>query len=291
MTSKQKYEESRPSIPADLRRSVEVESGHCCAIKGCNEHTYLEIHHIDENRNNNRQDNLILLCDKHHKMAHANVIDRKALKQYKALLVDSHATLIAEKFEELKALIVQEKVGTPEPEKSSAQPADELVVKQAAARSEILNFVLYHVAIAHFEKESGLYFEHQVQFTMGDTSLTLDALRQDDDLPEDIILDVHYLRKPYMDAPAYGPWLAKKLEIYELFTGRLARGVLIAVVGRERMLEGNYLDMTRKGVDSCKGKVELQVFSCEQVGFHPGAVSAAMFASNLKNENSSVRNG
>lgn len=288
MTSKHIYEEPRPSIPADLRRSVEVESGHCCAIKGCNEHTYLEIHHIDENRNNNKQENLILLCDKHHKMAHANVIDRKALKQYKALLVDSHATLIAEKLEELKALIVQEKTGTPEPEKSAAQPADERVVKHAAARSEILNFALYHVAIAHFEKESGLFFEHQVQFTRDSTSLTLDALRQDDDLPEDIILDVHYLRKPYMDAPVYGPWLAKKLEIYELLTGRPARGVLIAVVGRERMLEGNYLDMTRKGVESCNGKVLLQIYSCEQIGFHPGAVSAALFASNLKKENPSI---
>lgn len=288
MTSKQIYEEPRPSIPADLRRSVEVESGHCCAIKGCNDHTYLEIHHIDENRNNNKQENLILLCDKHHKMAHANVIDRKALKQYKALLVDSHATLIAEKLEELKALFVQEKVGTPEPEKSSAQPADERVVKHAAARSEILNFALYHVAIAHFERESGLYFEHQVQFKRDDTSLNLDALRQDDDLPEDIILDVHYLRKPYMDVLAYGPWLAKKLEIYELLTGRPARGVLIAVVGRERMLEGNYLDMTRKGVESCNGKVLLQIYSCEQIGFHPGAVSAATFASNLKKENPSV---
>lgn len=288
MTSKQIYEEPRPSIPADLRRSVEVESGHCCAIKGCNEHTYLEIHHIDENRNNNKQENLILLCDKHHKMAHANVIDRKALKQYKALLMDSHATLIAEKLEELKALIVQEKAGTPEPEISSAQPADERVVKHAAARSEILNFALYHVAIAHFERESGLYFEHQVQFTRDDTSLTLDALRQDDDLPEDIILDVHYLRKPYMDAPAYGPWLAKKLEIYELLTGRPARGVLIAVVGRERMLEGSDLDMTRKGVESCNGKVLLQIYSCEQIGFHPGAVNAATFASNLKKENPSV---
>lgn len=80
------YDDKRPSIPAEVRRSVEVESGHCCAIKGCNEHTYLEIHHIDENRENNSIENLILLCDKHHKMAHAKVIDRKALRKYKGLL-------------------------------------------------------------------------------------------------------------------------------------------------------------------------------------------------------------
>lgn len=222
-------------------------------------------------------------------MAHANVIDRKALRQYKGLLVDSHLKLIEEKFEELKALVVQGKAEMPEHKPSQTQPADDRVIKQAANRSEILNFALYHVAIAHYENEHKIYFEHQVQFTQGDTSLILDALRQDDDLPEDIIIDVHYLRKPYMDAPAYGPWLAKKLEIYKLLTGRPARGVMIAVVGRERMLRGNYLDMTKRGVESCDGKVELQVYSCEQVGFHPGAVSAALFASNLKK--GETRNG
>lgn len=91
-----------------------------------------------------------------------------------------------------------------------------------------------------------------------------------------------------MDATVYGSLIAKKLEIYELLTGRPARGVLIAVVGRERMLEGSYLDMTRNGVESCNGKVQLQIYSCEQIGFHPGAVSAALFASNLKKESSSV---
>lgn len=53
------------------------------------------------------------------------------------------------------------------------------------------------------------------------------------------------------------------MEIYELLTGRLARGIFIAVVGRERMLEGDYLNMTREGVESCGGKVTLQVYSCE----------------------------
>lgn len=80
-----KYEDSRPNIPAEVRRSVEIESGHRCAVKGCFEHTYLDIHHIDNNRENNGVENLILLCDKHHKMAHANVIDRKSLREYKRL--------------------------------------------------------------------------------------------------------------------------------------------------------------------------------------------------------------
>ncbi len=80
------YQSDRPTIPANLRREVEVEAGHECSVTGCNEHTYLEIHHINQNREDNRKENLILLCDKHHKMAHAGVIDRKALHSYKEAL-------------------------------------------------------------------------------------------------------------------------------------------------------------------------------------------------------------
>lgn len=87
-----KYANNRPSIPANVIRAVKVESGHLCAIKGCVEHTYLEIHHIDFNRENNDVENLILLCGKHHKMAHASVIDRKSLHEYKRLNSISNAT-------------------------------------------------------------------------------------------------------------------------------------------------------------------------------------------------------
>ncbi len=80
------YNVKRPNIPADIIRIIKVEAGHKCSIKYCNEHTYLEIHHINQNREDNSVDNLILLCDKHHKMAHANKIDRKALEEYKKLL-------------------------------------------------------------------------------------------------------------------------------------------------------------------------------------------------------------
>ena len=75
-----KYDGGRPNIPADIDRSVKIKAGHRCSITFCNEHTYLEIHHIDENRANNNIDNLILLCGKHHKMAHAGKIDRKSLR-------------------------------------------------------------------------------------------------------------------------------------------------------------------------------------------------------------------
>jgi hypothetical protein len=97
------YEKPRPAISAEIRRQVNLECGHCCAIKACNEHTYLEIHHIDQNRENNTLDNLILLCDKHHKMAHAGAIDRKSLREYKRRLISPSEPSI----ESLQSLLFQ----------------------------------------------------------------------------------------------------------------------------------------------------------------------------------------
>ncbi|MGY5798308.1 HNH endonuclease signature motif containing protein [Rheinheimera faecalis] len=103
--SRSVYDEPRPTISAELRRAVNVESGHACAIKGCAEHTYLEIHHIDENRENNTLENLVLLCDKHHKMAHAGVIDRKELREYKKLLIGSFDSKIISKINTYEILV------------------------------------------------------------------------------------------------------------------------------------------------------------------------------------------
>ncbi|MBU0655288.1 MAG: HNH endonuclease [Gammaproteobacteria bacterium] len=277
------YEKSRPTIPAELRRAIEVESGHSCGIKGCFEHTYLEVHHIDENRENNTIDNLVLLCDKHHKMAHANVIDRKALREYKKLLTDSRESQIIEKINELKILIQDQKSSQPTSQLTENQPIDDKIKKLAPKRFEILNFVLYHVAIVHYEKIHNLYFEHQVEFEKGGSRLILDALRQDDDLNEDIIIDVQYFRKSYMDSSVYASWVEKKIELYELLTGRKAKGILLVVVGRESMTKDHYLDLTRKGVESCNRDISLEIYSCEELGFHPGAISSAMFQSNVKN--------
>lgn len=80
------YQSDRPNISNNIRCEIEVEAGHKCSVTTCNEHTYLEIHHINENREDNRNENLILLCDKHHKMAHAGVISRNALHSYKEIL-------------------------------------------------------------------------------------------------------------------------------------------------------------------------------------------------------------
>lgn len=81
-----KYNGNRPHIPVDVKRRIEVDTGHKCTIKGCFETRFLEIHHINRNREDNNYNNLILLCTKHNKMAHSNSsdkIDIKALRIYK----------------------------------------------------------------------------------------------------------------------------------------------------------------------------------------------------------------
>lgn len=79
------YDQSRPSIPEPVRREVMVEANHKCTIPNCN-NVYLDIHHINENREDNRPANLIVLCTEHHRMAHDKKIDRLALAMYKANL-------------------------------------------------------------------------------------------------------------------------------------------------------------------------------------------------------------
>lgn len=77
------YNSERREIPKHIRREIEIGAGHKCSVTTCQEHTYLEIHHINQNREDSRKENLILLCDKHHKMAHAGIIDRTSVRHYK----------------------------------------------------------------------------------------------------------------------------------------------------------------------------------------------------------------
>lgn len=90
------YDKKRPKISESLKRVIAIESGHACAIKDCIEHTYNEYHHIDGNRENNNPDNLIYLCDKHHKMAHKGIIDKESLRQYKKINQDDNVNCIIE---------------------------------------------------------------------------------------------------------------------------------------------------------------------------------------------------
>lgn len=78
---------NRPSIPAEIRRAVLVEASHRCAIPRC-AHLDVDVHHIIPWSKCQSHDfeNLIALCPNCHRRADAGVIDRMALRLYKAKL-------------------------------------------------------------------------------------------------------------------------------------------------------------------------------------------------------------
>ena len=268
------YDKPRPPIPAATERLVLVEAGHACAIKECRDHTYLELHHIDENRENNDPANLIALCDRHHKMAHAGVIDRKALRLYKQLLSTSREADIMARLARLEGQIGGGASELPVVETSEEQPVDAGITKFSATRSAVQAFALCQVAITKYEQDVGTYFERHVELVAGEKRLILDGLKQFVDETADIIVDFSYIRKAYLDAPAYGKWLREKVELYEVMTGRKATGVLLVVVSKENMLEEFALPAIRQSaIDNC---VILKLYSCNQIGFHPGPVSATL---------------
>jgi hypothetical protein len=274
--SKEPYDSARPHIPADVRRLVLVEAGHACALRVCGETTYVELHHIDENRENNDPANLIALCDKHHKMAHDGKIDRKSLRLYKEKLSEHRESEIVERLTRLEAESKATKSDLPVAATSAEQPADTGIRKIAAPRWKVQAFALSQVAITRYEKEVGVHFERHVELVTGAKRLILDGLKQFQDDQADIIVDFVYVRKAYLDAPAYAKWLQEKIEVYELMTGRRAIGVLLVVVGRETMLEEAALPEVRSSVRDVESAT-LQVYSCGQLGFHPGPVSASLF--------------
>jgi hypothetical protein len=281
----QKYDDPRPPINSELRRAVEVESGHACAVARCGEHTYLELHHINENREDNRVENLVLLCDKHHKMAHASVIDRKALREYKHLLQKAYTSNLGERVRRLEELMAQGK--TLESEGTTVQaPMTEndpgLVTKTVVRRSQLMYLTLEQIALAKFERDFHVLLERQPKFSKGEVSIQLDAVRQDDDLQEDLIVEVRWLRKRYLDAPIWVRQVDAATSTYELITGRKARGTLVFVVPKGSMKLVSDLPLTAAELNKVNRKPEIVIYTYSELGFDPGAISSELFASNLK---------
>ncbi len=268
-----KYQHPRPFLGAELRRSVEVESGHECAVNRCGEHTYLEIHHINGDREDNRVENLILLCDKHHKMAHAGVIDRKALQEYKRLLKQIYTSELLNRIQRLEALLAQSPPLEPTTETvaSSAQDPD-LPVKSVARRSELMAYTLEQLALAKYERDTGLYLEREPTFTKGSARLRLDAVRQDDEL--DLVVEVRWLRKRYLDAPIWLRQVEAATTTYELISGRKAMGVLIFIVPKESMSKVADLPLTFAELPNIGRKPEIVIYTYANLGFDPGPISA-----------------
>jgi hypothetical protein len=277
-----KYRKPRPPLTAEVRRAVEVESGHACAVARCNEHTYLEIHHINGDREDNRVQNLVLLCDKHHKMAHAGVIDRKALREYKRLLKLNYNKTLLERIERLEALIAQAPKAEPEVTPVAVTEDPGLASKVVAPRPQLMELTLEQLALSRFERDTSLLLDRMPRFSKGKAQLRLDAVRQDDALPEDLVVEVRWLRKRYLDAPIWVRQVEAATETYELITGRKARGVLIFVVPKESMKNVDNLPFTSEELGKIERKPEIRIYTYAELGFDPGAITAGLFTSSLR---------
>jgi hypothetical protein len=77
-------QETRPAIPAELKRRILVEAGHRCSIPVCR-HIEVDVHHIEDwaKTKTHEYDNLIALCPNCHRMAHTGKIDKLSMRQYK----------------------------------------------------------------------------------------------------------------------------------------------------------------------------------------------------------------
>jgi hypothetical protein len=59
-------------IPKAIERAVRARDRNCCTFPGCNNHRFLECHHVEHWANGGETsiDNLLLLCTKHHTLVH-----------------------------------------------------------------------------------------------------------------------------------------------------------------------------------------------------------------------------
>ncbi|MEO9465826.1 HNH endonuclease [Sulfitobacter pontiacus] len=77
--------ESRPAVPAALKRKLEEEAGYRCAVPTCRGTSALQMEHIEEwsKVKEHRFENMIILCATCHSRVTGKEISKEAIKAYK----------------------------------------------------------------------------------------------------------------------------------------------------------------------------------------------------------------
>jgi hypothetical protein len=72
----------RATIPKDTKRKLLLECGLKCSIACCAATQALEFHHINGDRCDNHEENILVLCAVHHSLAHdqRSPLDRKTCR-------------------------------------------------------------------------------------------------------------------------------------------------------------------------------------------------------------------
>jgi len=67
---------ARQAIPPTVRRAVLRRDGNRCAVPGCTNHRFLDVHHLDPlaEGGNNDPNRLITLCGAHHRNTHLGAL-------------------------------------------------------------------------------------------------------------------------------------------------------------------------------------------------------------------------
>ena len=271
-----KYSEKRQVIPAEIRREIETNAGHNCSVKNCLEHTYLEIHHIDLNRDNNSIENLILLCDKHHKMAHNKVIDRKSLRRYKEILNENNT--IIERIEKLEISEENLKNSNIKPiEEIKAQFPENIAFLTGPKRASLITLTINQLALSKYENETHDYYLRQGNLKWKDKSLKLDALFYVENTDTDKIIDIIWIRKRYLDTNKYVKNFEEKLSIYEYITKRKAKGTMLFIMGSEYMKNLESLPQINKSIIESSRKLNTKTYCYDELGYKPTGISIPEF--------------
>eukprot|EP00456_Euglypha_rotunda_P035018 TRINITY_DN2700_c1_g1_i8.p1 TRINITY_DN2700_c1_g1~~TRINITY_DN2700_c1_g1_i8.p1 ORF type:complete len:217 (+),score=29.45 TRINITY_DN2700_c1_g1_i8:818-1468(+) len=214
-------------------------------------------------------------------MAHGGVIDPKSLREYKELLKIRYGSDLLDRVDKLEALIAEQ----PKPEDTPPplQPDDGRPQKYVQQRSAMMAFTLEQLALSRLESERKVYFDRGPEIHRENVRLQFDALRQDDSLPADLVVEVHWLRKRFLDGPVWVRQIDAKVELYELMTGRKGKGLLVFVVPNESMKMISDLPYTSLEIVNSSRQPEVIIYTYAELAFNPGAMSAALFTSNIAN--------
>ncbi len=76
----------RKAIPKEIQLQLLTHCGYKCSVPRCDVTESLEFHHINKNLNDNRNENLIVLCAVHHHIADIGKISANACRTMKQML-------------------------------------------------------------------------------------------------------------------------------------------------------------------------------------------------------------
>jgi hypothetical protein len=196
---------------------------------------------------------------------------------------ERHAQIL-QQMEQLRHLMEQGGAEKQAPSQDNQHPTEETVtlpIKVVTVRSQLLYLTLDQLAISHLERRRRTTYERRVTIRTADGEVFLDALRQDDDLPADQIVEVRWLRKRYLDAPVWAAQVTSKVKLYELLTGRAALGTLLFVVP-DKLGDLDELPYSRDAITQAEPPIAGVIATYSNIGFDPGPISAAVFASNTR---------